>query len=378
MEDYENKYKDALNKAKDMLKRNEVSQEDMEYLFSELKESEEEKPNRTVLLKDFSEGDGFYKVNLAYLTKEQVEEIENIVKKWNPELVESEDEKIKRCIEICLLADANEQRFKDCDTTIKDCLDWIENQSETVEINPTEFDLRLNKLLKQFKILPKDDIIDTLNFYLNVVRNDGTYKADEKQNKFVDMVKSKFEVGNWIVNNISKDVFFIKSVNSGYCTLEDAKGETYYPCLPLDDDFHLWTIDDAKDGDVLMSRAPFIYGKQCPYGGLNWYNGKFIKSSNYVFEDSPVHPATKEQRNLLFAKMKEEGYKWDADRKELKKVEQDDRLLQYITKERNKVDFYYNDKEVSWNDIPYDVRKHDYPYHFIGDLDCFPFFVSEH
>lgn len=201
MEDYEKKYKDALNKAKDMLKRNEVSQENMEYLFSELKESE--------------------------------------------------DEKIKRCIEICLLADANEQRFKDCDTTIKDCLDWIENQSETVEINPTEFDLRLNKLLKQFKILPKDDIIDTLNFYLNVARNDGTYKADENQNKFVD-------------------------------------------------------------------------------------------------------------------------------RKELKKVEQDDRLLQYITKERNKVDFYYNDKKVSWNDIPYEVRRHDYPYHFIGDLDCFPFFVDEY
>jgi len=42
----------------------------------------EEKPNGGIVLEDFNEGDGFYKVNLAYLSKEQVEEIENIVKKW--------------------------------------------------------------------------------------------------------------------------------------------------------------------------------------------------------------------------------------------------------------------------------------------------------
>lgn len=52
-----------------------------------------------------------------------------------------------------------------------------------------------------------------------------------------------------------------------------------------------------------------------------------------MFKDSPVHPATKEQRDLLFQKMKEAGYEWDADKKELKKVEQkpawseDDKVL---------------------------------------------------
>ncbi len=33
-----------------------------------------------------------------------------------------------------------------------------------------------------------------------------------------------------------------------------------------------------------------------------------------------VKPATKEQRNLLFAKMREAGYQWDADKKELRKI----------------------------------------------------------
>jgi len=39
---YEQKYKEALERAKDMLSYKEVRQEDMEYLFPELKEDEDE------------------------------------------------------------------------------------------------------------------------------------------------------------------------------------------------------------------------------------------------------------------------------------------------------------------------------------------------
>ena len=42
------------------------------------------------------------------------------------------------------------------------------------------------------------------------------------------------------------------------------------------------------------------------YGGLD--------NTNYL-------PATKEQRDLLFSKMKEAGYEWDSKKKELKKIE---------------------------------------------------------
>ena len=176
--------------------------------------------------------------------------IKKILEKVFPELKNSKGERIRKAI-IEGLREMKNSFHTISSINIDDCIAWLEKQGETIEINPSEFDLRLNKLLKQFKILPKDDIIDTLNFYLNVVRNDGTYKADENQSNFVN-------------------------------------------------------------------------------------------------------------------------------RKDLKNVEQNNRLLQYITKERNKVDFYYNNKKVSWNDIPYDVREHDYPYHFIGDLDCFPFFVDEY
>ena len=41
----------------------------------------ERKPNGGIVLEDFNEGEGFYKVNLAYLNREQVIEIEELVKK---------------------------------------------------------------------------------------------------------------------------------------------------------------------------------------------------------------------------------------------------------------------------------------------------------
>ena len=77
-----------------------------------------------IVLEDFNEGNGYYKVNLAYLNKKQVEEIEALVSTWSPS-----DEDIKSCIQMCLI-DANEQRFKDYGTNLKDCLAWLEKQGE--------------------------------------------------------------------------------------------------------------------------------------------------------------------------------------------------------------------------------------------------------
>jgi hypothetical protein len=40
-------------------------------------------PNGGIVLEDFNGGEGYYKVNLDYLNKKQVEEIEKIVNEWN-------------------------------------------------------------------------------------------------------------------------------------------------------------------------------------------------------------------------------------------------------------------------------------------------------
>ena len=53
-------------------------------------------------------------------------------------------------------------------------------------------------------------------------------------------------------------------------------------------------------------------------------------------------------------------------------------LGKYIAAERTKPGFMFaGNDSVSWEELPLDVRKHDYPYYFIGDLDCYPFDVGK-
>lgn len=48
-----------------------------------------------------------------------------------------------------------------------------------------------------------------------------------------------------------------------------------------------------------------------------------------------------------------------------------------IENERNQKGFYFGGKRVSWNEIPLDVRKHDYPYYFDKNgNDCYPQIVN--
>jgi len=59
------------------------------------------------------------------------------------------------------------------------------------------------------------------------------------------------------------------------------------------------------------------------------------------------------------------------------KKQGENELEKYINDQRNKKDFYCESKEMSWNEMSLNVRKHDYPYYFKGDLDCYPFNVEK-
>ena len=248
-----------------------------------------------IILEDFNEGDGYYKVNLAYLNKKQVEEIEALVSKWKPT-----DEDIINCIGMCL-TDANEQRFKDYGTNLKECLAWLEKQGLST------FD----------KCHQEGDRI--------VENSDGTH-FNISQLERVAKVEPKFHEGDWIVNNNSEGVCQVTEIRDDeYCLWPlDAEIMGYLRIIDVDNDYHLWTIQDAKSGDILSSKDKSnilifrnldtstsfsSYYNIAGKGELGWSNNCFI-------------PATKEQRNLLFQKMKEAGYEWDAEKKELRKMEQ--------------------------------------------------------
>ena len=98
---------------------------------------------------------------------------------------------------------------------------------------------------------------------------------------------------------------------------------------------HLWTIQDAKDRDVIYYRDEISlykhdiknYTKQeITFGGFVYYccyDGKrFITDSFYILtkqDETDIHPATKEQRDILMKAIKDAGYEWDIKKKELKK-----------------------------------------------------------
>ena len=162
-------------------------------------------------------------------------------------------------------------------------------------------------------------------------------KDNEKQGeqKPVDKAEPKFKIGDWITNgdplwqitNIDRLDYTIKSQNDD--VVEDSINY-------IDNEFHIWTIQDVKDGDILyhksqltgieyivMSRGVNGCGNIDSYFRYNSKDG-FDISVPSVFNTKldSITPATKEQCDLLFSKMKEAGYEWDAKKKELKKIEQ--------------------------------------------------------
>jgi len=89
---------------------------------------------------------------------------------------------------------------------------WLEKQGEPADINPSEFDLRLNKLLKQFETLPKEELASSLSFYLNVVQNDGTYR-EEKQGEVPVTINIDKMVKDYANNEECDNEGFGKPVN---------------------------------------------------------------------------------------------------------------------------------------------------------------------
>lgn len=148
------------------------------------------------------------------------------------------------------------------------------------------------------------------------------------EQKTTDKVGPKFKVGDWITNGYCK--YQITFIDSRYWYSET---RVLGDVESIDEKYHLWSIADAKDGDVL------VYGNNPAdhhlriimlFKSMRTFNSAF--NHFHIFDDEfrindwcdcgkTAHPATKEQRDLLFQKMKEAGYEWDEEKKQLKRVE---------------------------------------------------------
>ena len=199
------------------------------------------------------------------------------------------------------------------------------------------------------------------------------------EHKPTDKVEPLFHGCEWITNgDYTWKILGIKPLDY---ILQSQDGNIVDDTISyVDEHFHLWTIQDAKDGDVLVNGSNififhFINGTRLMgYCHVNIDNGRFYddlgKNECFCLIDGIVTPATKEQRDILERSMTNAGYRWDVDKKELKKIEIKSKNLESKTLDADKV--------IEWLKITIKERAENYgvynetrlilPYNSIEDL----------
>ena len=258
-----------------------------------------------------------------------------------PELKESEEEKIKKEL-INWFKSFSEKNWRGHDK--EDIVAWLEKNGGQASSQTNE---------RAWLYLVSDVLTwkDGIGQYLDDPRVQELAKklcseyAQKLYNSAQDVAfgyiqpktEPKFKVGDWIIQeNIG--VYKVIEVCESWYEVIDDEDNHYSISFDKEGMCHLWTIEGAKDGDIIYAESKFetfdfisiFFGLEnenfCGYCDISsdsadynddldhWEfdnNKGFIELDRYNF-----YPASKEQRDLLFAKMKEAGYEWDAEKKE--------------------------------------------------------------
>ena len=338
--DYEQRHKevlDAIKKLQEANPSNDGIQNWVNENFPELAESEDEKIRKELIekVKETPACIGFNDKNavLAWLEKQVKRDAryENL-----EELLES-DAIYQMAMNDTMVEEAKTKAMNALSELEIGKLLGIEKQAEQksiINVPPREVILAIWDLGNEWKELTNGCISTEYGTQLDYIQkhwHESEYYLKEKQceKKSADKVGPKFKVGDWVVTGYGKvnQIIAVDEDNDGF-TLDD---DTYFSGS-WKDSYHLWSIEDAKDGDVLAVEPIDDY--QFPFiaiyenRGLNFFNsycsmgfdGKFYEATTGHALDN-LYPATKEQRDLLSQKMREAGYGWNPQKKELKKID---------------------------------------------------------
>ena len=167
---------------------------------------------------------------------------------------------------------------------------------------------------------------------------EGTTKAisylekQGEQKPATDKTEQKFKVGDWIIHNDNKHIplKIIEKIGMCYRMVDTVNYHHNILIDSINENYHLWTIQDAKAGDVLYFNDNTIVIFKDLYNATTFHSychiedGVFDISEDNMpdwWEGKGFHPATKEQCEILFQKMREAGYEWDREKKELRKID---------------------------------------------------------
>ena len=288
-----------------------------------------------------------------------------------PELEESDDERIrKKLLKMFNDMERDESILDEYGLDKLKTIAWLEKQGESVEINPTEFDTRLqgtyqtpdeiieechqdnadriidiitehgnpsewnevdenecNHILKILNLVAEEqetkgynNLIGSVNWLKSIKDRIQLNQSNKPQGKTAleaikeenvdnaNKVEPKFKVGDWVVRKDGG--FFFDDIKFAQITEIDGEKHWFDTALIYlkAEDMRLWTLEDAKDGDILYSKKHNLLWrykntKECYFCiNLN-YNSNNISIGGVMVIPNDVKPATKEQRDLVFDKM---------------------------------------------------------------------------
>ena len=184
---------------------------------------------------------------------------------------------------------------------------------------------RLGKALRTGKSFPFGMVMSIV--IRGALREQGLM---EKDGEIVDY-DPQFKVGDWVVYN--DDPYQVENVQEHMLLI---KGKCEVHCGK--DDCRLWTIEDARDGDILVQTNK-TFGTMifiCAGFAMNGdtrvvdYHIMYNTDTGFVHKKAgdfmgnltlDFHPATQEQRQMLFGKMHAKGYVWDDNKKQVVKMD---------------------------------------------------------
>lgn len=162
-----------------------------------------------------------------------------------------------------------------------------------------------------------------------------TFDFEKKELKEPKKIESNdepnFKVGDWVIfNDNHESIYQIEKIENFQYTLRHILGGSMRSSFSSKNMIRHWTIQDVKDGDILSNGNMILIFKYfeepayreniVAYIGLDSIGNIQVTDGTWKLGIDKAHPATKEQRDLLFKRMKEAGYEWDANKKEPKKI----------------------------------------------------------
>ena len=274
------------------------------------------------------------------------DELKNELVNAFPELRKNDDEKIKQELISLVRLDGWHPTIWTQERKDK-LIDWLEKQSKNSQAMCPTFTyddiLALQCCMETAKKVQEDkelyeqlqSLHDRLHDAYWLKKQDNQKPQDKSVIEAIkeEKVEQKFQIikNTWYIctcTTFSEDsrIWFKKGI--AYLGNDILKYDLGFEPNDYQNYFRLWSIEDAKPGDILDANgAPFIYKKHDKnyvyfYCGVN-LAGDFIVAHGIDAwnGNNKVYPITKEQSEFFFQKMKENGYTWDPQKKELKEID---------------------------------------------------------